>query len=84
VDATIVQVNATQPLSLTPTMVEVLEGGRRTSEKELDVTSRASPVYKDEERKDGRSDESSAQLNYLEAGDIERGTSKSLEDQKNR
>lgn len=72
-DATIAQANVTQPLSLTPTMVEVVEGSRRRSEKELGVSSRASPVFKDEERKDEQSDKSSAQLNYLEAGEIERG-----------
>jgi hypothetical protein len=57
-DATVAQVNATQPLSLSPTIVEV-EDGPPTSEKELSGGSSTSPVYKHEERKETRRDESS-------------------------
>lgn len=52
---TVAQVNAPRSLSLTPTIVGVVEDSQGAAEKE---------------RKEVRSDESPAQLNCLEAGDI--------------
>ena len=51
-DTTVAQANVTQPLSLSPTIVEEVEDGRRTSEKELVGGSRTSPADHDEERKE--------------------------------